>query len=1082
MTVVPPKIDTRTAEKVADEVRLLLMQQPWKQLAGLEFTGDRGVSNALIRIFAHLAEIIIERLNRVPEKQFLAFLDLLGASLLPPQPARVPLTFTLAAGSTTDAVVPVGTQVAAPPAAGEAAPVIFETERELVVTAAALTSLVVHDPEQDRYVNRSAVLIMPEPTGVHLFDVGADSQPVANWFYLGHSELLGLPHLTEVRLTFQRPLRIGEQSPWQVWDGSVWQHMTPQALDDRTVRFGPLPPLPLTAVADIRSRWLRCSVPSGHTDALPGRGDITVHVTAKSAAMAVEAACTDLMPVDLSKEFYPFGAKPAFGDTLYLAHPQAFANARATATLQITLLNLTTGGEAPPLPRTRASADLKLRWEYWNGTQWHELGTAEAGRDGSQASTEFVDTTQALTKDGRVSFRLPIDHGATTIQGLTSSWVRVRLMAGNYGAEARYAAAPLVLGQVTPMPSLQDGQTLTEAARASLQDALNRAGVGVQLPAQVVALRHGYEWLLVDKERAKTYLLSPNAGGAEIRDPQRSGYELIPATFAPPSIKAISVEYEVQQEAPAEIVVLDYDFVTTVDPSGPPIRHFSSTPDAVPALYLGLLLPSERAAFPNQPLSLFVLSAETADHPSATVSPRLVWEYWQGTEWRNLAVEDDTAAFTAPELVCFLGPADCLARHAFGVERYWVRIRSNQAAEVAHLRLQGMWLNTTMATQAVTIRNEILGTSDGNPEQLFSTVHAPIVQVAPYQPRLEVQEPYRPAAGVPTSAPGEGGIEARAVVEPAQDAWIPWDQKPDFYASGPHDRHYVSDHCRGTVRFGNGKRGRIPPRGSPIRLASYATGGGAVGNQPVGAATQLKTTVPYVANVTNWQAAAGGVDAEPLEALYARVPLVLRHGERAVTVEDYEDLALLASPAVAHARCVPLRDLDSNALGATRVPGVVSVIIVPHSAVAQPRPSSELLRRVRAFLQEHSLPGIEIAVVGPQYLRVDVDVELVPTPLDMARAVERAVEDVLQRFLHPLTGGSDGLGWAFGRLPERSQLMAQIGAVPGVDHIRTLTITAEADDRGQTEDIRRTGRFLIFSGSPTIRMRSEHATPAPEPG
>jgi hypothetical protein len=92
--------------------------------------------------------------------------------------------------------------VAAPPAAGEAAPVIFETERELVATAAALTSLVVHDPKQDRYVDRSAVLITLEPSGVPIFDVGADSQPVANWFYLGHSELLGLPHLTEVRLTF----------------------------------------------------------------------------------------------------------------------------------------------------------------------------------------------------------------------------------------------------------------------------------------------------------------------------------------------------------------------------------------------------------------------------------------------------------------------------------------------------------------------------------------------------------------------------------------------------------------------------------------------------------------------------------------------------------------------------------------------------------------------------------------------------------------------------------------------------------------------------------------------------------------
>jgi hypothetical protein len=171
---------------------------------------------------------------------------------------------------------------------------------------------------------------------------------------------------------------------------------------------------------------------------------------------------------------------------------------------------------------------------------------------------------------------------------------------------------------------------------------------------------------------------------------------------------------------------------------------------------------------------------------------------------------------------------------------------------------------------------------------------------------------------------------------------------------------------------------------------------------------------------------------------------------------------------VARAGCVPLLNLAPGPLNATRTPGVVSVIIVPHSATAQPRPSNELRRRVHDFLQERSLPGINVAVVGPQYLAVKVDVELVPTSRDVSHAVAQAVDDTLRRFLHPLTGGSDGQGWAFGRLPERSQLMAQIGAVPGVDHIRSLTIAAEADE-GQTEAIRQTGRFLIYAGSLNIR-------------
>ncbi len=76
----------------------------------------------LVRIFGRLGEIVADRLNRVPDKNFLAFLDLVGMSPRPPQPARVPLTFQLAAGTAVDALVPARTPVAAIPLEGEDEP------------------------------------------------------------------------------------------------------------------------------------------------------------------------------------------------------------------------------------------------------------------------------------------------------------------------------------------------------------------------------------------------------------------------------------------------------------------------------------------------------------------------------------------------------------------------------------------------------------------------------------------------------------------------------------------------------------------------------------------------------------------------------------------------------------------------------------------------------------------------------------------------------------------------------------------------------------------------------------------------
>src|SRR6185503_19080976 len=132
-----PLIDTRTSDDVVRQLLKLFRSysDDKSQTQQGMFSLEPGASRALVEIFGRFAELIIERLNQVPNKNLLAFLDLIGASLLPPQPARVPLTFSLANGSTVDGLVRAGTQIAAVPTETEITPVVFETEAELIVTA-----------------------------------------------------------------------------------------------------------------------------------------------------------------------------------------------------------------------------------------------------------------------------------------------------------------------------------------------------------------------------------------------------------------------------------------------------------------------------------------------------------------------------------------------------------------------------------------------------------------------------------------------------------------------------------------------------------------------------------------------------------------------------------------------------------------------------------------------------------------------------------------------------------------------------------------------------------------------------------
>ena len=451
---------------------------------------------------------------------------------------------------------------------------------------------------------------------------------------------------------------------------------------------------------------------------------------------------------------------------------------------------------------------------------------------------------------------------------------------------------------------------------------------------------------------------------------------------------------------------------------------------------------------------------------------QLTWEYWNGNGWGKLLVDDETDGLAHSGLVEFLPPASFAPSTEFGMRQYWLRVRWTSGEYKVLPRLRAALLNTTTAAQTLTLRNEVLGSSNGSEDQTFRTARVPVLR----NQQLHVREPDLPPAGERQALEAVEGEDAISTIVDAagrpREIWVRWHQVPDFYGSGPRDRHYVLDHLTGEIRFGDGQSGLIPPVGSGnIRLTRYQTGGGARGNRAAATISQLKTTVPYVDRVVNFAAASQGADAETLDSLIARAPRTIRHRNRAVTIEDYQDLALLASPEVARARCVPLFDLAVDPDATQHRPGTVSLIIVPRSTAAKPLASLELLNCVQNYLDARRVATCDLVVVGPDYVRVDVQVQIAPKSLEVAGQVEVLVTEALRTFLHPLTGGSDGTGWDFGRQPHESDVYALLEAIAGVDHVHGLRLTIASDRPGAQQ----TDRFLVYAGYITTSLIYDEA-------
>jgi predicted phage baseplate assembly protein len=135
----PPHLDTHTFDQLVDLARRRIPRYTpeWTDFNA----SDPGAT--LIDLFAWLTELMLYRMNRLPELNYIKFLQLIGLQLRPAQPAVAHLTFSAQQGAEV-APIPRGTQVAAQPSGG-GQQLVFETEAGLDLVRLPLATVRVYD-------------------------------------------------------------------------------------------------------------------------------------------------------------------------------------------------------------------------------------------------------------------------------------------------------------------------------------------------------------------------------------------------------------------------------------------------------------------------------------------------------------------------------------------------------------------------------------------------------------------------------------------------------------------------------------------------------------------------------------------------------------------------------------------------------------------------------------------------------------------------------------------------------------------------------------------------------------------------
>lgn len=451
--------------------------------------------------------------------------------------------------------------------------------------------------------------------------------------------------------------------------------------------------------------------------------------------------------------------------------------------------------------------------------------------------------------------------------------------------------------------------------------------------------------------------------------------------------------------------------------AGTTFRPLGWVPQVGSALYLGFeppnplpigrLFPQEirlRAFLPRADL---LTGAQSCRTPAPAPPVSLQWEYKPtdaARAWRRLnTFEDESQAFTRDGNLSIEGPSEIEPTTVWRIEpRYWLRCRlvagsypAGRAPEIDLLRA-----NTVPAVSLSTVRDEILGNSEGLPAQSFELRHRPVV---PDTLRLEV-------SGTDTEAEQ-------------------WARVDDFLASDGDDPHYVLNATAGTIVLGDGRNGRIPPAGLQLVAREYRWGGGDSANVTSGSISTPLTALQGIDRVENLRPAVGGRDEQTVEELKKTAPSVLRHRNRAISADDFAVLAAEAG-GVLRATALALAHPDHPGV---EVPGAVTVVVVPDSDDVPPTPSRALLGHVCRFLEGHRLLTTELYVRGPEYLPVKVAARLGARPSAAFDAVARSAGVALDRFLDPKR-------WEFGRDLYPTALYDVLLDVAGVEAVESLEL------------------------------------------
>lgn len=786
-----PRTDERDAAQILREIlaRRLGYVPEWRpgNILDPEFEISKGTDAAIASIAARYVYSVIQRLNQAPDKNKLAFLDLLGLSLVSAQAARAPIVFQLGDGAA-DSQAPARTQVAAPPPPGSSDQIVFETERAAGVAAARLTEVFTLWPGRDQFINHSPALLAGE--AFQLFR-RLDLQDIPHAIYLAHDTLLALAGTVKLEVEFELTNRSSEHLSilWHYWDGKVWRafkYVRPACSEkeaanaDSTAGFTSSGSFLLesdcaesakTTVNGVEAFWIRGqlteTLPPDPTKTLPEVDSV------KISALVNQRLKARLTAVLVSNTPLPSPGRNQITGVVRNEAGERLGDLDVKITSPVDpnfpQLTIKTNNAVDHVGEYDSTDVLAARESYELEVAFLNLDASYIQRnvepernleigltfnvDGLDPDKAFADGTKLDVTKPFYPFGQQPQPGSvfyfTQEEVFTKPGANLQIyVAKTFAPQDAVDISPAGANPVKELlPHLiaweyWNGRKWitqfyssfdpTHPDEPNPKDLTKTEIIEFSVPNDI-------EKTTVNEEEALWMRARLVSGGFGFKAtvPTNAGGQENQFTFViiqPPSLAAFRIGYSWRYgpfHPERALTFNDFQYEDRTFEATWPGRTFlpfTRTRDVTPALYMGF--------DKKLPVDIIGLFLDIVEDREETRGPAIVWEYFDGSAWHQLSADDETRNLRLPGILSFIAPEDSQPFARFGTPLHWVRGRLKEDGPPGEPTVAGIFTNAVWASQYRTFGETPLGISTGLPNQVLAFTQIPVLSGE----RVEVQE------------------------------------------------------------------------------------------------------------------------------------------------------------------------------------------------------------------------------------------------------------------------------------------------------------------------------------------------------